>query len=92
MPIVGAIMVPHPPIILPEVGRGEEKKIAATDKAYREAVALVGELAPETIVLVSPHAVGYADYFHISPGDHASGDFGSFRAPEVRFRKNYDII
>ena len=24
MPIVGAFMVPHPPIILPEIGRGEE--------------------------------------------------------------------
>ena len=90
MPIVGAIMVPHPPIILPEVGRGEEKKIAATDKAYREAVALVGELAPETIVLVSPHAVGYADYFHISPGESAEGDMGQFRARDVKIRADYD--
>ena len=37
-PILGAFMVPHPPIILPEVGRGEEKKIRATTDAY-EAVA-----------------------------------------------------
>ena len=27
MAISGAFMVPHPPIILPEVGRGEEEKI-----------------------------------------------------------------
>ena len=26
MPIVGAIAVPHPPLIVPAVGRGEEKK------------------------------------------------------------------
>ena len=32
MAITGAIMVPHPPIILSEVGRGEEKKIKATVK------------------------------------------------------------
>ena len=57
MSIVGAIMVPHPPIILPEVGRGEEKKISETDRAYREAAELVGELAPETIFLISPHSV-----------------------------------
>ena len=44
MSVIGAIMVPHPPIILPEVGRGEEKKIAATDAAYRKAAAFVGEL------------------------------------------------
>ncbi len=33
MPILGAFMVPHPPIILPEVGKGEEKKIEDTTKA-----------------------------------------------------------
>ena len=72
MSVVGAIMVPHPPIILPEVGRGEEKKISATDEAYRKAAAFVGELEPETIVLLSPHSVMYADYFHISPGRYLS--------------------
>ena len=36
MSVVGAIVVPHPPILLPEVGRGEEKKISATDAAYRK--------------------------------------------------------
>ena len=37
MSIVGAFVVPHPPIILPEVGRGEERRIAKTIEAYREA-------------------------------------------------------
>ncbi len=90
MPVIGAIMVPHPPILLPEVGRGEEKKISATDRAYREAAALVRELAPETIVLFSPHSVIYADYFHISPGENAEGDMGQFRAWNVKIRADYD--
>ena len=30
MSIIAGYMVPHPPIILPEVGRGEEKKIQKT--------------------------------------------------------------
>ena len=81
MSVVGAIVVPHPPIILPEVGRGEEKKISATDAAYRKAAAFVAELEPETVVLLSPHSVMYADYFHISPGSSARGDMGQFRAP-----------
>ena len=90
MPVIGAIMVPHPPILLPEVGRGEEKKLSATDRAYREAAALVRELAPETIVLFSPHSVIYADYFHISPGENAEGDMGQFRAWNVKIRADYD--
>ena len=90
MSVVGAIMVPHPPIILPEIGRGEEKKISATDEAYRKAASFVGELKPETIVLLSPHSVMYADYFHISPGRSAGGDMRQFRAPQVEINVNYD--
>ncbi len=90
MAIVGAIMVPHPPIILPEIGKGEEKRIRDTDTAYREAAAFAASLQPDTIVLASPHAVMYADYFHISPGESARGDMGRFRAPQVRLQVNYD--
>ena len=46
MPIVGAFMVPHPPIMLPEVGRGEEEKIRATCDAYRQVAEKIAELAP----------------------------------------------
>ena len=92
MSVVGAIAVPHPPIILPEVGRGEEKKISATDAAFRKAAAFVAELKPETIVLISPHSVMYADYFHISPGRSATGDMRQFRAPQVKIRADYDSV
>ncbi|MBR4473727.1 MAG: AmmeMemoRadiSam system protein A [Oscillospiraceae bacterium] len=90
MSVLGAIMVPHPPIILPEVGRGEEKKISATDAAFRQAAAFVGALKPETLVLLSPHSVMYADYFHISPGESAEGDMRQFRAPQLKIRADYD--
>ena len=92
MSIVGAIMVPHPPIILPEVGRGEEKRISATDKAFRKATAFIGDLKPETIVLLSPHSVMYADYFHISPGKSADGNMRQFHAPQVKIHAVYDSV
>ncbi|MBR0085158.1 MAG: AmmeMemoRadiSam system protein A, partial [Lachnospiraceae bacterium] len=38
----------------------------------------------------SPHAIMYADYFHISPGKGAKGSFADFMAPEVRFSEEYD--
>ncbi len=90
MSVVGAIMVPHPPLLLPEVGRGGEKEIAETSRCYMEAAEFVRDCKPETIVLTSPHALMYADYFHISPGRHAEGDMGRFGAPQVRFSVDYD--
>ena len=90
MAILGAFAVPHPPIILPEIGRGEERRIQATIDAYREAMRRAAALQPDTVVVTSPHATMYADYFHVSPGEGASGDFGAFRAPEVKVTAVYD--
>jgi AmmeMemoRadiSam system protein A len=78
MSVVGAVIVPHPPLILSEVGRGEEKRIQKTLDAFREAARRVAAHRPETIVLTSPHAALYSDYFHISPGDGARGDMRAF--------------
>ena len=90
MSIAGAVMVPHPPIILPEVGSGEEKKIQVTTDCYKKAMSFAASLKPETVVIASPHSVMYGDYFHISPGVEAEGDFRSFRAPGVRIHADYD--
>lgn len=88
--ISGAFMVPHPPLIIPEIGRGEEQKIQNTIDAYHEAGRKIGQLRPQTIILLSPHQVMYADYFHISPGKCAEGDFGQFGAGRVKFKVSYD--
>ena len=90
MSILAAVVVPHPPIILPEVGRGEEKKISATSDAYKKISKKIVELNPDTIVITSPHSIMYADYFHISPGKTAEGNFSQFRAPQVALKINYD--
>ncbi len=90
MAIEAAYMVPHPPMIVPQVGRGSEAQIPATRAAYEKVAEEIAALAPETIIISSPHAAMYADYFHISPGAWAEGSFRRFRAPEVRFREEYD--
>lgn len=90
MAVKGAVMVPHPPIIIPEIGCGEEVKIRKTSDSYRKAAEKIAEWRPDTVIVVSPHSVMYADYFHISPGTGAKGDFGQFRAPQVKFRVDYD--
>ena len=90
MGIAAAFMVPHPPLIVPDVGKGEEKKIMDTIHAYHEIGKRIGELKPDTIVVVSPHQTMYADYFHISPGKGAKGDLGQFRAGNVKMEVSYD--
>ena len=90
MAVKGAVMVPHPPLIIPDVGRGQEKAIQATIDAYHGAAKKIASWKPDTVVVLSPHSIMYADYFHISPGTEASGDFGQFRAPQVKIHVQYD--
>ena len=90
MPVIAGFMVPHPPMIVPAIGRGSEEQITETIRAYEQASDEIATLRPETIVITSPHSVMYADYFHISPGSKAEGSFAQFRAPGVRLCEEYD--
>ena len=90
MPILAAFMVPHPPMIVPAIGRGGEEQIRETITAYERVADEIASLRPETIVITSPHATMYADYFHISPGRNAEGSFADFSAPQIRFTESYD--
>lgn len=80
MPVLGAILTPHPPVLLPEVGRGREREISATSRAMRDAAAEAASWGPDVLIVASPHTAMYSDYFHISPG-------GSARWRHVRLRR-----
>lgn len=90
MSIEAAFMVPHPPLIVPAVGRGREREVSATIRAYERVAEQIAELKPETIIISSPHSVMYFDWFHISPRKGAVGSFADFGAPEVTFNEEYD--
>ena len=90
MPILAAFAVPHPPLAVPDIGRGKESGIAATIRSYRIIAERIKALAPETIVFITPHSHFYSDYIHISPGIRAGGGFAKFGAPKARYELVYD--
>ncbi|MBR3642085.1 MAG: AmmeMemoRadiSam system protein A, partial [Parasporobacterium sp.] len=90
MSILAAFLVPHPPMIVPQIGRGSEEQVLETIRAYEQVADEIASLRPETILISSPHATMYADYFHISPGRAARGSFASFGVPDISFLETYD--
>ncbi len=88
--IKNTFIVPHPPLIVPKVGRGQEIKIEETVKAYDKIAEKIAELRPDTIVVATPHSIMYSDYIHISPGKGAKGDFGEFGEPDIKYEADYD--
>ncbi len=91
MSIVAAFMVPHPPLIIPAVGQGREEEVRETIDSYLAVAEEIAKARPETIIISSPHATMYSDYFHISPGYGARGNFGDFGARQVDFDVKYDV-
>ena len=57
MSVIAAYMVPHPPMIVPAVGRGSERQIEATRAAYvraaEEIAALDAALPAERLKLIA---------------------------------------
>lgn len=92
MPIVGAIVVPHPPLIVPAVGRGEERRIQRTIDAYRRAAGELLALEPEVLVLTSPHAPLFRDAFHVTTDPALSGSMAQFRARRERLDARCDTV
>lgn len=90
MNIIGAFAVPHPPLIIPEVGRSREQHILATADSYEAVGRQIAKDKPDVLAVITPHSVMYADYLHISPGVQARGDFGSFGVPQVSVQTPYD--
>ncbi len=90
MPLIAAFIVPHPPLIIPDIGRGDQNKIQNTIDAYQTISTRIAQLKPDTIILSTPHSVLYSDYFHISPSESAEGNFRTFGAPQVKIKVNYD--
>ncbi|HHX36383.1 MAG TPA: AmmeMemoRadiSam system protein A, partial [Clostridiaceae bacterium] len=89
--ILKAYAVPHPPIILPEVGRGEEKKIQRSIDAMKRMADEIATLAPDTIIISSPHAPMYADGFFLAGGKRAVGTLSQFGIGDVIEEIEYDV-
>ena len=90
MEILGAFMLPHPPLIVHEVGKGREEQIRKTLDSYLEIAKQIGDLKPDTIIVSSPHAPYFSDFFYMPNQKKAIGSFKNFGAKEVTFNLDYD--
>jgi AmmeMemoRadiSam system protein A len=77
------IVAPHPPIMVDEVGGTEAKVTADSAEAMRHSADLLERFAPQTVVIVSPHAPTFADAFTVTGADRLHGDLAQFRASSV---------
>ena len=78
-------IAPHPPIILSEIGRGEEIKAAATIGGMERIAADIAKIKPKTIAVITPHGNAFSDALCISTEKKLQGDFGRFGNSQLHF-------
>ncbi|WP_283651287.1 AmmeMemoRadiSam system protein A [Ileibacterium valens] len=88
--VKSAVMVPHPPLILPRIGKGEEKHIQEIIDAYKQAAKTIVDEKPDTVIIISPHAPSYYDYMQLSSGESGKGSMAQFGDYEDQFEIQYD--
>jgi len=88
--IVGYFAMPHPPIIIPEIGRGEETAIQETTAAFVHISEEIADLKPDTIILITPHGPMFREAITVMSDSEIFGSMSRFRAPDVKFGSKID--
>ena len=88
--LVFAGIAPHPPIMVPEVGREAIAEVRGSIDAMAELTARVIASGAETVILISPHAPLESQAFVAYQGPRLYGDFANFRAPDATVEADLD--
>ena len=88
--LVFAGIAPHPPIMVPEVGREASAEVRGSIDAMAEMAARVIASRAETVIIISPHAPLKPDAFVAFDGPQIYGDFANFRAPGATVHAELD--
>ena len=89
--VIGGFLMPHAPILIEEIGRGEEKKSQKTVEAMKKIASDIEEQRPETIVIVTPHGNLFRDAISINLNEKLYGDFHQFGNKNLQFSSLNDL-
>jgi AmmeMemoRadiSam system protein A/AmmeMemoRadiSam system protein B len=88
--LVFAGIAPHPPIMVPEVGREAIVEVRDSIDAMADLTERVIRSGAETVILISPHAPLERDAFVAYDGPQLYADFANFRAPTATVHAQLD--
>jgi len=76
--LVFSAICPHPPIAIPNIGKGNLEKIKNTVKALKDLEQELYAAKPEVIIIISPHGELIADAFSLNLNSDYRIDFEEF--------------
>jgi MEMO1 family protein len=89
--ITGTFILPHPPIMIEEVGKEETEKVRGSVNGAIEAAERIAGMKPDTLVIITPHGTLFKDAMAIASDERLEGSLIRFGAPEVQLGFDNDL-
>lgn len=87
--MAGYYLMPHPPIMIYEVGKTDTQKVQKTIESCRFIAQEIKTIQPDTIIIITSHGPLFSDAIALSLEGTISGSLRQFGAPNVTL--SYDI-
>lgn len=89
--LVMGVLMPHPPVAVPQIGGSRIRDIRATEDAFEEISARIVKSSPDRLVVISPHCPLFGDAIAILAQEELAGDFGQFGHAGLSYRYRNDL-
>ncbi|MCX5779470.1 MAG: AmmeMemoRadiSam system protein B, partial [Firmicutes bacterium] len=89
--ITYAALSPHPPVIIPEVGREKIREAEPTVLGMQTMARALVHSEPDTVIFLTPHGNVFSDCISCLLEPQLSGDLSAFGSPEVKSSHPNDL-
>ncbi|MHC1746720.1 MAG: AmmeMemoRadiSam system protein B [Negativicutes bacterium] len=90
--LVGCALMPHPPIMIPEIGKQESNHVHETVAAVRKAADFLQSANPQTVIVISPHGASFPDAAGVNMHPRPRGSFAGFGVPDISMGFETDVF
>ena len=91
MGVVLGALVPHPPVMIPEVGGEDARSVRGTRAAMKRLARTIRLQEPDTVVVLSPHAPASWEHCLYYGQEEINGDLAAFGAPHAAVSWSCDL-
>lgn len=91
MSLTNVYFVPHPPLVLKEIGGHDVQSVSDTVDALSKIAQEIKDCQPELIIFISPHGISFNNGTCFQYAKQLSGNFEMFGAPDIQYTKNIDM-
>jgi aromatic ring-opening dioxygenase LigB subunit len=91
MSLVFAAITPHPPILVPAIGKENLDQLSATIDAFRKLEEIIYVSKVDTILIISPHGLVQSGSFSMNLSPEFNADFAEFGDFATKFSIRGDV-